>query len=112
MVVQEKISEILTRTIPVDSFEELVEFVNEHRDTLNEYFIKRLEKAIRLDADQIFLFNVGEAQSVYKREEYIRTLTELEKYFVETEQYERVKKCHELADLHKINNIIRLSKDK
>lgn len=98
--------------MPVNSLLEMAQFVEEHVDSLSNYFFKRLEKGIRNDEDIIFLFRAGEITATYSREEYSEILIQLEQFYIKRQQYEKIKNCHTLADLHKINTIIRLSKKK
>lgn len=90
---------------------EMQEFMKNSGFAIQEYFFKRIQKAIQYGLSEVHMFNIGSAgyEVVVVEDDYPEALDKLQKHFIKTEQYERIKDCKQLLDKHNVNLLIRRS---
>lgn len=92
--------------------EEMFQFSKEHKREIHEYFFKRIQKAIHNDWSEAYLFDIAGPgyELIVLQDEYPEALQQLQKYFIKSEQYERIAECKRLLDKHQVNLLLRQAK--
>jgi hypothetical protein len=95
---------------------QVLETILQDNETLIwKYMLKQIKAAVLVDAPTAILFliesessELNDTLAVVHREQFEVKLNEIISHFIKIEEYERIPKCKELLDKHKINDLTRM----
>lgn len=94
--------------LPTNSMLTFNYFMKKHKDLFYVFLLKEIDKAVSENLPVLELFRVGNTALVAKveKKDYERSILDLQKFFIEKEQYEKADLCKELLHKHKVNQLI------
>ena len=99
--------EIPLLVLPTNSIPTVHYFMNKNKDLMYGFLLKNLSKAISHNWPFIELFRVGQTPLVARieKKDYEQSILDMQKFFVESEAFEKAGQCNKLLDKNKINQI-------
>lgn len=91
--------------LPPKPFYVIQKFLNEHRQVVYKYLIKKVKKGIREDLNKVELFQINSVSNpnkhiaVVKCEDYETVLKDALKYSIEEEDYETAAKARDTMQM-------------
>lgn len=86
-------------------------FLEENKTLVYKYIVKEIKKGIKEDKELIdlFKFDDGSMHAWIKKSNYLKTLGEAMKVFVEAEEYEYARKTDNVIKMYHVESIIKES---
>lgn len=100
--------------LPTNSISTVQQFMRDNKDLAYGFIFKEMKRAISENKQIIELFRVGETPFVarIKKEDYEKSLLDMQQYYIESEEYEKAEVCDKMLKRNRVNQLIELSKEK
>lgn len=82
--------------------------MSKNKDLVYSFLLREMDKAIQNNMPFVELFRVGTTPLTARveKKDYEKSILDIQKYYIEQEEYEKANVCQQLIDRHKVNQII------